>query len=63
MIIQKLDNYKTSLGSLYQNTSDWKNKAMDEKFSMNKFTLKFNFSHIEKKFSENFIRENLTIFK
>lgn len=59
----KLDQYKKSLGSLYRNTSNWNSKSLQDMFSMKKFTLRFNLKHIEKKFAENYIAENLTLFK
>ena len=58
-----LEKYKENLESLYKNTSNWKTKSLEDKFSINKFSLRFSLKHIEKKFNENFITENLILFK
>ncbi|OMJ78300.1 hypothetical protein SteCoe_21934 [Stentor coeruleus] len=63
LFVDKLEKFKNALGDLYVNTSNWKSKVQDEKFAMSKITLKFVFAHIEKKFTENFIRSNLKLFK
>ena len=62
-IPSKLDSFKGTLGSLYCSSSNWKNKTQEKKYSLSKITLKFKLPHIEKKFIENFIRENITQFK
>ncbi|OMJ73757.1 hypothetical protein SteCoe_27502 [Stentor coeruleus] len=63
LYVEKLEKYKKALGSLYVNTSNWKSKVQDDKFAMSKITLKFVFAHVEKKFTENLIRDNLMLFK
>jgi phospholipid-transporting ATPase len=61
--VNKLDAYSHQLGSLYSNSSNWNNKLSLEKFSMNKYTLEFKLHHIERKFRDNFIRENILMLK
>jgi class 3 adenylate cyclase len=61
--VSSIEKYKDRLESLYKNSSSWKNKSIEDQLSMNKFTLQFSLKHIEKKYVENFITENLTLFK
>ena len=59
----KYEQYQDCLSKIYKHTTGWKNKTEDEKFSINKFSLRFDKAYIEKKYIANFIRDNLFMFK
>ena len=62
-LITKLKSYENSLGKIYKSPSSWTNLEEEGQFYMNSYTLRFKLSSIEKKFSEAFIKENLTVLK
>lgn len=63
LIYNRLHQYKDSLLSLYSYSSIWKNNSKDHKFSMNKYTLRYNLPYIEKEYKDIFISENLLVIK
>ena len=61
--VKKLESFSKNLGKIYKNSSIWKNKLEDQKFAKNPLTLQFKTPHIEKKYADGFIVENLFFFK
>ena len=61
--ITKLKPYSSSLETLYKSTFASTTKTEEDQFALNPYTLRFVISYVEKKFAENFIRDNLVLFK
>jgi phospholipid-transporting ATPase len=59
----KIISYQECLSKLYKYSDTWKSKILHQKFSLKKFILQFTMPYVEKKYSEIFIKENLTMIK
>lgn len=62
-ILKKLICFEKRLSSIYKASGNWNNQLQGEKFELNKFTLQFKIPHIEFKFSLDFIKKHLFMFK
>ena len=60
---QKLDEFNESLNTIYSTSSSWKNSSQDDKFSMSKYTLRYNLPYMESEYEELFILESSLMVK
>lgn len=59
----KLDKFNSKISKIYCESARWKNKSQAEKFSMSKYTLRYNLPYIESEYEEMYISENSFIIK
>jgi phospholipid-translocating P-type ATPase (flippase) len=61
--VGRLDEFDDMISKIYCNSSSWKNSSQDDKFSMSKYTLRYNLPYMESEYEELFKMESSTIIK
>ena len=61
--VTKLRPYCSRLEKLYRSSFTLYAQTEEEQFALNPYTLRFKISYVENKFTDNFIRDNIVLFR
>lgn len=63
LFFDRIKTYSKSLSSIYKDSLSWNSSNTKQKFEMKKYTMAFKQRYIEKEYKENFIEDQIFIFK